>query len=99
MTTDGLRHQVRAVNACNSDSVEILNKNKKLQKEVAALKQALLIAQNAARDAEARERQRMDDGAATVEQLMKQLQAKDALLAAGGAGGGGGYGGGFERDP
>ena len=87
MASDGLPLQVRAVNDCNRDSVEILNKNKKLQK-------ALLVAQNAARDAEARERQRMEDGAGVVEQLMKQLQASEALLAEAQARGGRG----FERD-
>ncbi len=75
--------KVRAVHATNRDAVAILAKNKKLRTEVAQLKHALVGAQNAQRDAEARERQRMEDGAAVVQQLMAQLQEKEALLAAG----------------
>jgi len=75
--------KVRAVHATNRDAVSILAKNKKLKQEVAQLKHALVGAQNAQRDAEARERQRMEEGAAVVQQLMNQLQEKEALLAAG----------------
>ena len=75
--------KVRAVHATNRDAGAILAKNKKLRTEVAQLKHALMSAQNAQRDAEARERQRREDGEAVVQQLMQQLQEKEALLAAG----------------
>jgi len=74
---------VRAVHATNRDAVAILAKNKKLRLEVVKLKHEMSAAVEAQRDAEARERQRAEEGAAVVQQLMSQLQEKEALLAAG----------------
>ena len=75
--------KVRAVHATNRDAVAILQKNKKLRMEVSKLKHDSSSAVEAQKDAEARERQRAEEGAAVVQQLMSQLQEKEALLAAG----------------
>ena len=75
--------KVRDVHNTNRDAVAILGRNKKLKHEVAKLKHELSGAREAQRDAEVREGQRAEEGAAVVEQLMMQLQEKEALLAAG----------------
>ena len=78
--------KVRAVHATNRDAVIILQKNKKLRLEVAKLKHEMESAKEAQRDAAQRERQRAEEGAAVVQQLMNQLQEKEALLAMGAGG-------------
>ena len=78
--------KVRAVHATNRDAVSILKKNKKLKDEAARMKREMEMAISGQRDAAARERQRAEEGAAVVEQLMRQLQEKEALLAAGAGG-------------
>lgn len=78
--------KVRAVHATNRDAVAILQKNKKLRLEVNKLKHEMHAAQEAQRDAAQRERQKAEEGAAVVQQLMNQLQEKEALLAMGAGG-------------
>ena len=71
------------MHATNRDAVSILHKNKELRQEVARIKADLVTAVDSQKNAEARERQRAEEGAAVVQQLVSQLQEKEALLAAG----------------
>ena len=75
--------KVRVVHNTNRDAVAILQKNKKLQYEVRKLTHEKEAAMQAARDAEAREERRKEEGDQVVQQLLGQLQEKEALLAAG----------------